>query len=210
MKKDKNKKIILIGIAILFLAIFIYAIIQIYGIFYSEVSGNPEINNATWKILVNGTEISTGIVQNFTITEINIDTVEGVKPGKLAPGTSGDFTINIDPSDTDVSIKYTISLDDTKLTNNNIKIQSVEETNANNTLIKTGINEYTGIITLQEIQQGIQNTVKVGLIWEDSGDEDVTNSQYGGTVNGELDLPVTVTVTQYLGEEITEYTETNG
>ena len=46
--------------------------------------------------------------------------------GKIAPGFSGSFKIQIDPQNTDVSVKYDISLDKENLANKNIVIKSIE------------------------------------------------------------------------------------
>ena len=88
----KNKKIALIVLLfIVLVAIIIYAIITTYATFRSEFSGNMEMENATWKIIVNNTDISSQTVKNFTIDKINVDKSEGVEDGKLAPGSKGNF-----------------------------------------------------------------------------------------------------------------------
>ena len=44
------------------------------------MSGNVEIENSTWKIKVNGTEITDGIDRGFTIENIDIAESNHVKP----------------------------------------------------------------------------------------------------------------------------------
>lgn len=150
---DKNKKKILILLIICVIALLIYEIINIYAVFYSKVSGNVKFENGTWNILVNGTEISKGVQANFVIDQINTEDSNNVKSGKIAPGLKGNFTITINPKDTDVSVKYEIKLDQSNLQENNfLNIKSIQEIQTNNQLIKTDINTYTGVIPLERIK----------------------------------------------------------
>lgn len=199
----KNKKVfVIIFLLIIILATIIYAIISTYATFRSEFSGEMKLENATWRILVNKTDISSSTVKNFTIDTINVDESQGVEPGKLAPGLRGNFNILIDPTDTDVSIKYEIKIDTSNLNTTNIEVESVEETNIGNKLVLTGVNSYTGIIHLDDIKNGITQNIKINLIWAEDGDQDIN---VGGIPNNKIQIPVQIKFTQYLGEEIVEY-----
>lgn len=204
MKNKNNKKIIKIFVYICILLILIYGVIHIYAIFYSEVIGNVELENGTWNIIVNNTEISEGTDVNFVIDTIQTDENEHVKPGTLAPGLSGSFEITINPTDTDVSVRYDVMLNQENLTNSNLEIKSVQEVQENNTLIKTAENTYTGVIPLEKIQAGCTNKIKVQIQWkEDGNDKEDTN--LGKQWENKLEIPITVHVCQYLGETIQCY-----
>ena len=77
--KNKNKKILKIFVCICILIILIYGVIHIYAIFYSEVTGNVTLENGTWNIIVNGTEISKGTDVEFVIDTIQTDENEHQK-----------------------------------------------------------------------------------------------------------------------------------
>ena len=81
-------------------------------------------------------------------------------------------------------------------------MESIEETEAGKTLIKTGENTYTGTILLSEIKQGIKNNITVTLKWEQDETTDEEDTQIGSIENNKIQIPVNVKVTQYLGEEI--------
>lgn len=199
----KNKKIALIVLLfIVLVAIIIYAIITTYATFRSEFSGNMEMENATWKIIVNNTDISSQTVKNFTIDKINVDKSEGVEDGKLAPGSKGNFNILIDPTETDVSVKYELKINTEYLDETNIKIESVNETLHSNTLIRTGENTYTGVIQLKDIQNSMNNNIQINIIWEDDENQDMN---VGEVPNNQIKIPVELKVSQYLGETIEEY-----
>ena len=199
---NKNKKVlIIIVLLIIIFIILIYAILSTFATFRSEFTGDMKIDNATWKILVNSTDISSNAVKEFVIDDIEIDESQGVEPGKLAPGLKGNFNILIDPTETDVSIMYEIKFDTTDINATNIRIDSVKETMAGNTLIKSDSNTYVGIISLDDIKN-LTNNIQVTLFWCDDGNEDIN---IGSIPNHKINIPVQVKVSQYLGEEIQEF-----
>lgn len=198
-----NKKKIIIALFLILLAIFIIcAIIYTYATFTSEFSGDMKIDSATWKIIVNNTDISSSTVKTFTIDALNVDESQGVESGKLAPGLNGNFNILIDPSDTDVSIKYEIKLDTQYIDNANIEIVSVNETNNNKDLINTNKNEYTGTILLDDIKKGTTDNIQVNVKWEDN---DLKDIDIGEKPNNQIKIPVEIKVSQFLGETIEKY-----
>lgn len=200
---NKNKKVlIIIVLLIIIFIILIYAILSTFATFRSEFTGDMKIDNATWKILVNSTDISSNAVKEFVIDDIEIDESQGVEPGKLAPGLKGNFNILIDPTETDVSIMYEIKFDTTDINATNIRIDSVKETMAGNTLIKSDSNTYVGIISLDDIKNNLTNNIQVTLFWCDDGNEDIN---IGSIPNHKINIPVQVRVSQYLGEEIQEF-----
>ena len=206
MEKKKNIKKVLILLVMFIILLLIYEIVHIYAIFHSEVSGNASIKNGVWKITVNGTEISQGVETSFTIDQITTQENENAKEGKLAPGLYGNFMIEINPQNTDVSVKYEVTLDQTNLAENNFfKIQSIEEVQTGNTLIQTEENTYTGVIPLENIKNGAINKIKVNVEWNDDGTHDKEDTKIGVVYNSKIQIPVIVRVSQYLGEEITPF-----
>lgn len=203
MKKNKKKSLIAI-LFIILVIILIYTIITTYATFRSEFTGDMKIDNATWRILVNNTDISSNAVKQFTIDNINVDESQGVEQGKLAPGLKGNFNILIDPTDTDVSIKYELKINTTNINSTNIKIESVVETLHGNTLINTDTNTYTGIIKLNDIKNKVTNNIQVTLAWDDNGKDDIN---VGEIPNNKINIPVELRVSQYLGEELQEYNQ---
>lgn len=207
MMKEKRhkrfKKIYLLYICIIL--IFIYCIVQIYAVFQSEIGGNVKLVNGTWQIKVNNTDISNGVNKEFTVDEIKVQNNEHVKQGNLAPGLSGTFNISINPENTDVSIRYDVSLNQENLINKNITIKSIKETNQGKTLVKTAENTYTSVIPLEEIKRGIYNNIEVEIEWKDDETNSEEDIQMGIQKDYKLEIPIIVHVSQYLGEEIIAY-----
>lgn len=207
INKQNEKKIIIL-VCMCSILILIYEIVHIYAIFYSEVTGNVEMKNGKWVIEINGTEISKGVQKDFVIDQINVDQSEHVKEGKLAPGLSGNFEIQINPKNTDVSVKYEISLNEENLKNSSLKIKSISETEYNNELIRTEKNTYTAIIPLEKIKQGVTNLIKVEVEWENQEENNEEDTKDGSKYQSVLEIPISVRVSQYLGEEILPYLDT--
>ena len=200
---SKNKKVIVITIILLIISvILVYAILSTYATFRSEFSGSMKVDNATWKILINNTDISLNATKEFTIDNINIDQSQGVEEGKLAPGLKGNFNILIDPSDTDVSIIYELKLDTKNINSTNIRIDEVKETNTGNNLVQTDMNTYTGIISLDDIKNNVTNNIQVTLLWHDDGNEDIN---IGEIPENKINIPIEIKVSKYIDEELQEY-----
>lgn len=202
MLKSNNLKKIVALLIICISILLIYKIVQIYAVFHSELEGNVKLENGTWNIVVNGTQISTGMESQFTINQITTTQNSHVKPDKLAPGLSGSFEILISPENTNVSIKYEIILNEEVLGDTSLKIKSIEEIETGTQLIKTGENTYTGVIPLQDIENGKKHRIKVEVEWED----DEKNNENDIIIGKEhqFQIPIIFHATQYLGEQIEE------
>jgi hypothetical protein len=201
----KVVKIILILITMMMILFVIQKIIKTYALFQSELYGTLEMQNADWIIKVNGRNISSGTVNEFVVNQINMSSNEHVKSGKIAPSMIGDFSITIDPEDTDVSLRYDITIDKSKITNSRILITSVTEIEKNNTLILTEEDTYTGVIPLENIRNGDKNKIKVVVTWLNEESNNEQDTQIGIGQNSKIEIPIVVRVTQYLGETITQY-----
>ena len=205
MNKNIRKILFLLMTSVFIL--LIYKIIDIYAVFHSEIESNVALENGKWNITINGSDITTGTVTEFVINQITTTGNDHVKPGNLAPGLSGSFEIEINPEDTNVSVRYDITLNQQELGDSNLKIRSIEEIEQNYKLIKTDENTYTGVILLEEINQGINHRIRMEVEWADEEISNEADTTLGTDVTNKLQIPITVHAIQYLGEEITPITE---
>ncbi len=197
-----KSKILYITCAIM-IFVTIYEITNTYGLFESNINMDVDSKLATWNILINDTNI--GKSETFTIDNFISEEDSTVASGKIAPGTSGYFNINIDPSTTQVSILYDLTFDFSKL-DNLFTITKVEEKNGYN-LIKTGPNTYSNVITLNEIKENKTNNIRVHIKWNNNEENNDKDTEIGLTENNTLNIPVSITVLQYSGEKIEPYVE---
>lgn len=205
MNKKSMKKVLVIIALVIFL-FAIYELVKTYAVFYTEATANVRQNQANWTIEVNGQNVVSKIEQQFTINQIDISNNAHVKAGKFAPSLTGDFYITIDPKNTDVAIKYDITLDKTSLTNSKINILTIKEILQNNNLIKTAENTYTGIISLADIKAGKTNKIDFGITWDNDEANNAADTEVGTKTNPSIQIPIVVDITQYLGETIVNYT----
>lgn len=205
-QKKENKYRMLVLICLFIILLLIYGGARIYALFHSELDSKVQLKKGTWNITVNESDITKGKDIKFEINNISVEGNDHVKPGTLAPGLTGNFKIAINPKNTDVSIKYEISLDGEDLKNSNLNIKEVKETLLGNELIRTGENAYTGIILLEEIKAGKNNEITIEIEWIDNEENNEIDIEIG-TQDSQYKIPLTVHVCQYLGEEINAYTE---
>lgn len=191
--------VLLFSLAILYT---IYSIYDTYALLETNVSVVNDFNTAKWNININNTTLS-GEPTTFLVDKIEVVETDYNKENKLAPGTTGYFDIEIDPTDTDVSIRYDISFDFSSLSDS-IDVLSIQETMGGN-LVKTAASTYTNVLTLTEIKEGKKNNIRVNIIWNNIEANNEQDSQLGLVYDNKIDIPVTITVTQYLGEEIIEF-----
>ena len=203
----KNKIVFIRIFAVIALVITIFQIKNTYAIFYSQLQGTSQSNIGKWNIEINNTNISSGVNSSFIINNLSIDSNVNVKNDRLAPGTQGYFDILINPKNTNVSVRYDITIDKSNLTNSSITFNSIDEVLDNEvSLVKTGENTYTGIIPLNKINNAYSNDIKITFSWINNEENNEQDTLIGFIKNNKLNVPITVSVEQYLGETIVEYT----
>lgn len=175
--------------------ITVYSIIDTYGLLESKNKLEVSQNLAKWEIIINGTDIKSG--EKFVVDRINVEDNENVLNGKLAPGVKGYFDIEIDCTNASVSILYSITFDFSKISDSFV-VEKVEETTSGN-LIRTGENTYSKVINLNE-----KNNIRVYIKWDNKDENNEEDSQIGLKKDNYINIPITISALQYLGEEIKE------
>lgn len=217
-----NKKIrILILIVIIILLVLI--VTSTYSKYSNFSAGTIKEIVGIWRVKINGKDITfdehgntpTFSIENFTWDWENVPNVE---PPKVAPGMSGFFFLEIDPTDSQVSMEYTITIDDTDIiyTNSAGEVISTETMNFEVTgisvegkVLELNRNENGHIVAsnvkkLSEIQSEDEDVrlddVKVEITWENDDENNEIDSKLGTVLDGKITLPVNVRVTQWTGE----------
>lgn len=195
----KNKIIYILCAIMIFASI--YEITDTYGLFESNKTKIVDNPIAKWNILINETDINQN--KKIIINNFQVDESSTVKSGKIAPGTTGYFDIEINPTNTEVSIRYDITFDYSKLSNSFI-IEKIEETNGFD-IIRTDENTYSNIITLADIEKGVKNNIRVHLRWQDNEENNKSDTEIGLNKDYFLNIPVIINVSQYLNESLEPY-----
>lgn len=206
------KKIWILSSLIMILITF-YQINQTYAKYSSQAKGTVEEEIGAWIVKINGKNIATEEeVQNFTINQLNYNSNNYVAEGKIAPGLLGYFDIEIDATEASVAVRYDVkidfaSLDISDAINFSKLVKVVDGIESEEGITKTDVNTYTGVVSIEDIDAGKINTVRVYIGWDDdgTGQNDEADSILGSQKDIQVSIPVELKANQYLGEEIIEY-----
>lgn len=221
MKKKIVKVLILI--AILILAFLI--IKSTYSKYTNSALGIINEKAGAWIIKVNGIDIAdaggTFDIDNFRLDENNAVNSH-INGEQMAPGTKGRFFIELDPTGTDVSVKYTITIDrnkfitsimeaigydpndDTAREKIGLKITDVKindtqialPSDPKNDIVVSKIKRLNSIKSA-EVTDRI-DTLEVEVEWEDVEANNTTDYLIGNILQDyKLTLPITVNAIQW-------------
>ena len=212
------KKLLTILVLIM-LIISLFQIANMYALYKAQIQGEYTNLLGIWAIKVNGVDISSGEENlTFTMTEDNLTYVDSdrVKSQKIAPGSQVYFDIAIDPTNTDVSILYTLNLKTDNSTTAKIKLVKVEnyfQKNGETEIItnedvfsNNDENQHKAIIPIAKINDKYLNHVKLYFEWVNVEENNATDSILGQTENAKISIPIEINLKQYTGEVIGDET----
>ena len=203
--KINLKTMLYIGVLILLIA-SIYLIKETYAVFETTGTGTADFSIGSWVINLNSIDISSGQTVSFSINSFTYSDSSHTANGVIAPGRSGYFDLILDPDGTDVAVRYDITLDMEQEYADNI---TYYVTTTDGTTIRTGENTYSGIIDLNSIDNGDVATLRITVEWIDNGSYDETDTLLGLANNPSISIPAEISVIQYLGETLEEYSSTS-
>lgn len=193
--KTRNAVIVVAIVAVL-TALGFYA----YSKYTGSISGDAETTAAAWNIKVNNDTLGTTPTTFTNDITVTPEANSNVASGKVAPGSSASFEVQIDPTGTEVSYNYAITLDDTDtslpdgMTISGYKVNGGTLQNGstidNNILLSTA----TGTAG-QVFGSGDKQTITVYVTWADSTSNNADDTSREGST---ITIPVNVTVSQYI------------
>ncbi len=208
-------KKLLTVLVLIMLIISLFQIANMYALYKDQLQGDYTNLLGVWAIKVNGVDISNGGENaTFTMTEDNLTYIDSarVKSQKIAPGTQAYFDILIDPTNTDVSILYTLNLklDDVKTAKMNlVKVENYFKKDGGteqitNTEINTVLAEHQhqAVIPISKINDKYLNYVRLYFEWTNVEENNATDSELGQTENSKISIPLEINFKQYTGERI--------
>lgn len=193
--------------AVVFFVIVIVCLLYLkskgtYTSYSSEVDGSADSVIAGWNIKIDKEEVTTSSIKNVAISDIKWEG-NRVEEGKVAPGSYGKMNVEIDPTGTDVAIKYDFEIIDKKVDENVIlTVDNITQSDVE--LIKTGPNMYTSLLTLDMIKKGVKPVLHLDVMWEN---DDSINDYEDKDFDLDNFLKINFSAVQYRGEEIVPYSE---
>ncbi len=183
-----KKKLILISI--LLIAIVSLNIVKTYGLFETNARAETVMTVGKWSISLNDTNIT--LQQSISFNDFVVTGSTHTEEGYLAPGSTGEFEVDIDVSNCDTSVEYNLSFDTTKFDNHpNIELRIVDE--ATNQEVSDEV--LTGVIRLSD--QDKTRKIKIQIIWNDIEEYNENDNEL---IGGSLDIVINSNFKQYTGE----------
>lgn len=207
---NKNTKKILAILLVCVVAVGSYFVASTYAKYTSSIDGNAEASVAKWKWTINDQVFeSTSDVTNgytFNLFQTILDTSDGAaetdvhqnsqnKADKIAPGTKGSFTLDIE-NNSEVNAEYTIAFTETNASNVPIEY-SLDGTNWTSTISTLNVSTP---VAINMGASATQKTVYWRWVFEGGNaphtTENAADTQIGFAVNsGEVKVLVKATVT---------------
>ncbi len=182
-----KKRLIIISLIILLVTSVV--LMDTYALFETNANATKELTKGKWIIEINGEDITE--TETITLDDFVYDNSIHTQDGYFAPGSDVYFDIEVDTSESDVSVIYEIDIDDSALDDHPNISFSVENLN---TLEEVDEFPMTDTILLSDNDRTI--TLRIHLTWEDDEDYDQDDTLL---IDGELAFTITANFKQYLG-----------
>ena len=176
-----NKKFLVVALLLLFVGVGFMT----YALFTSTATGTATANVAAWSVKVNTDDIVTMDTFTFNAADIVWNSNQYVATGKIAPGSTGTISFDIDATGSEVAVDYTVTVGTIKVGNSSI----------NNDKISVSPIESTGTIEYSTQSNAMKRRITLNITWTAQDNAEVNSKDMtlaGQTIN----IPVTVVVTQ--------------
>ena len=209
MNNNKKRNIfIYVSIIVLVCCILYYGARGTYTSYESNISGDASADIAGIKLKINGQDVMTGnsaLNNNLLLYNVTWNSTH-TREGKISPGSNGSLEIELDPTGSEVAIKYDFQfIDKTRDPDKLITFTNVTSSDSN--VIRTGIDTYTGIITLDDIAAGKKIKVYIDFLFDNT--VDIEGIEEDLQTYDDL-FDIFFHAIQYTGENIDEYVPEEG
>lgn len=202
--KNKNKYLkTFLYIFMVFICLAYLGYKGTYASYETNITGNINPKIANWKILVNNIDAAT----SDDVLELDSSSFTwtcpsgGVRENKIGPGCNGTMIITVDAADTEVAVLYEFDIVDKNIVPEKIlKVTNIEFSNPN--FYRTGLSNYSGYLSLDNIKNDPELTLTIDVVWEDDGDIVYEEEFF---TNDDNYITIDFSAKQYLGEEIIPY-----
>lgn len=177
-------------ISLILLCITLLVISNTYALFETNTGATKDLEIGKWTILVNENDIT--LSDNIAITDFVLSQSEHTADNYFAPGRTATFDVEIDASESDVSVAYELEFDDSKLEEHPNITVSITNLSTNEVI---NSNTYSGIIGLNDQNRVL--TLRITLNWANIAQYDEADTSLIGE---ELNFLITAHFEQYIGE----------
>ncbi len=198
---SKKKKILIL---LLILVLLFFILRYAYSKYVNQVNISKDMNIAQWNIKINDQDI-TQDTHEFLINDFTWNEERHVQKPKVAPGMQGYFNLKVDTTGTQVSIKYTIEIDESKLreiSDINLRVTGLEEDGVKQEMQfdEDGKIIIETIKKLDEIKSDPIDNLRLDVVWEnlDTEEGNKNDSKASEMAGTKIQMPIKINVIQYL------------
>ena len=186
--KKKNKKFLVVAALLLLIGVGFGT----YAIYRTSSIGTATVATATWSVKVNSADTETGAF-TFSADDIDWTTNTSAVDGKIAPGSSGTLTLEIDATGSEVNVDYTASV-------GTILVNGVANTNEGFTVTPHEAADAAGTIAYSTTTDAMKKTITFDVVWTGTDADSTTKDTADMAMDGiNVSIPITVTAKQHLG-----------
>ena len=161
-----------------------------YGLFETKAKATTQLTIGKWKIILNATDVT--LKQSVSFNDFIFTGSTHTEEGYFAPGSTGTFEVEMDLSNCDTSVEYSLSFDTTQFINHpNIEYKIIDE-DTNEEPVDGVLH---GVVKLSDSSK--IKKLKVQLIWHDIEENNENDNELIGK---SLDLIINSDFKQYTGE----------
>ena len=200
MKNRKN--FVLLGILLL-VAVTSGVVAVTYSRYITTAQGNASATVAAWNITINndGDVATTNTFTSNDFTWRNNNSAGNVLADHIAPGVTGETSILLDATNTQVDVEYSITIDTQDLVNNFAGCSQLSITiGSGPDAVTLDFNDnsgdpisYEGNIWLTSADKTV--TIPITIDWANENSNNESDTLIGATISS-IDIPVSVTVSQ--------------
>ena len=183
-----KKILIVVSFAVLLLLSLVF--MNTYALFQTDGVASKNLSIGRWIIKIN--DIDTMVSQNISLNDFVYDNSIHTQNEYFAPGSDAYFDVEIDASLTDVSVLYTIDVDDSDLEDHPNIGFSIENLDTEETV---SVLPMEGVIALSSNNRTIN--LRVHLTWSNNTLYDDADTSL---IDGNLSFVLTANFKQYLGQ----------
>lgn len=176
-------------LVLLLLIIVTIVIVDTYALFETNATAGKNLSIGAWHIELNGEDIS--LTETITLDDFTYVGSTHTESGYFAPGSSAIFDIEIDASESDVSVAYEFEIDDSVIDDYPNIYFSIKNMDTNTEITS---NTYSGVSYLSD-QDRVVN-LRITLVWENNPLYDESDNTLIGE---ELEFGINANFEQYIG-----------
>jgi len=206
MKNSKvSRKIYIFLTLILLCSVITYFAAGTLARYHSEAVATATVDIAKWEVKLDAQDM---VASSVTVTPtVTLENNAYVAQNRIAPGTTGYFSVELDPAGSEVSIDYVVTVDVTNISGisdstSAISLSEIQYTIGNDSPAIASPdfnNSFTIFEPLAKVVSGDKVAIDFTIEWDNENDANSSGDTNNGLTGNEITIPVLITAKQHIG-----------